>query len=660
MKKIFTFIILILLCYTYSYASYYVVDVDKKCILNNYDNLEKLVKKCGVNSHIANDEVFLNGKFIGKNPTPLFIAVVHNDFDMVKKLVSKDADVNVINYFPESSPLMKAVENNNMKIAKYLLDNGANVNLTTPKYYLSAIDFASNYDMASLLLSHNAKVDKINGYTYYTPLQNAILLKNVQMVKAYLPKSNINQKDYLFKKDALYFAISTRNMEIINLLVSAGATVSPEEYSIYTEMISNREILDILSNIINSGKKEMELRNDIQEAILYEKVKSTDLLIYHKFPFLKDEINDSFFALVDPTSNSVIIPEYEPYRYTIKNLNFPKYEEETGYKLDDDSDDYGFDSGDVALRYEPIAAALEYNDMELFQMMLDANHLKMQYPVKYHTNLFAIAIFTDNIEAVKLLMKYNYPPIPCAPPIYNNTEGLYSTSTIAYSCKDLLNDVLSNYNSSDMSDQEYGYYKKLQDMFLKYDINGYNDFLNSFIRDDLSFDLDENELLEMVASKPAGFINHTNDAGQGLLHIALEKEYNRLATYLIINGFDIYDNYYFVPIEWTKNNKFIEQLLIMKENMYLGQTVGAAVFNNAGDAEKMKLFIKYGFDVNVRNEKGKPILFRAIETKNLESVKLLVEKGANLDDLYEGIDVLDYAQNYGSEEIASYIQSKLN
>ena len=84
MKKIFSFVILILLCYTYSYASYYIVDVDKKCVLDNYDNLEKLVKKCGVNSHIANDEVFLNGKFVGKNPTPLFIAVVHNDFDMVK------------------------------------------------------------------------------------------------------------------------------------------------------------------------------------------------------------------------------------------------------------------------------------------------------------------------------------------------------------------------------------------------------------------------------------------------------------------------------------------------------------------------------------------------------------------------------------------------
>ena len=120
-----------------------------------------------------------------------------------------------------------------------------------------------------------------------------------------------------------------------------------------------------------------------------------------------------------------------------------------------------------------------------------------------------------------------------------------------------------------------------------------------------------------------------------------------------------YDNYYFVPIEWTNNNKFIEQLLIMKENMYLGKKLGAAVFNNAGDAEKMKLFIKYGLDVNVRNEKGKPILFRAIETKNLESVKLLVEQGANLDDLYEGIDVLEYAQNYGSEETVSYIQGKL-
>ncbi len=669
MRKLFL-VFMVLFVQSYAFASYYTPDVNKNCTLGSYDQLNTFIKNCGVNERIANEEVFLDKKFIGKYPAPLYLAVVYNDLPMVKKLITLGADVNSLNYFPESSALMKAVENNNIEMAKYLLDKGADVNQTTPKYYLSAIDFASTDKMASLLLSYNAKVDKINGYTYYTPLQKAILLKNNQMIKAYLPKSNIYQKDYLFEKDALYYAVSTRNLEAVKMLINAGAKISPVEYQVYKDMTSNENIIKMLSNIIDENKKEVKLRENVSAAILYEKIKSSDYKLLNKFTDIFED--EEYYTLIDPSTNNITINEYEPYRDTVKSLNFPIYEHKTGFDLSEsDEEDYdeegyneegydeeGYDDSEPYIRYFPITAAVTYNDVELLKAMLDANHLKMQYPVKYHTNLFSIAVFNHNIEIVKLLMKYSYSPVPCAPPLYNNEGNGYTS--LEYTCSELLMDIHKNYEGYDLTSEEVSVYDTLYRMFADYEDNQYSFLLDEFIRSETDdIELSEEELLEIVQSRPVGVLNYTNDAAQGLLHIALKKGYNKLASYLIINGFDIYDNYYFVPIEFTNDDKFIQQLLIMGENMYLGSTLGTAVFSNAGDTEKLKLFIKYGLDVNVRNQFGKPLLFEAVEKKCLDCVKLLIENGANLDDLYKGVNIMQYSVKLGTKDISSYIQGKL-
>ena len=655
-KKLYI-VLLVLFMQSYVFASYYTPDINKDCILESYNKINEFISKCGVNERIANEEVFLDKKFTGKYPTLLYIAVLFNDLKMVKKLVTLGADINALNYFPESSALMKAVENNNIEMAKYLLDKGADVNQTTPKYYLSAIDFASTYEMASLLLSHNAKVDKINGYTYYTPLQKAILLKNNQMIKAYLPKSNIYQKDYLFEKDALYYAVAARNMEAVKMLINAGAKISPAEYQVYKDMVSNEDIIKTLSNIVDKNKKEVKLKENVSAAILYDKIKSSN---YSLLNIYKDILEDEeYYALTDPSTNNMTINEYEPYRDTVKSLNFPIYEHKTGFDLrayheEEDQKEYDEDF-EPYLRYFPMTAAVTYDDVELFKAMLDANHLKMQYPVKYHTNLFAIAVFNHNIEIVKLLMKYNYSPIPCAPPL-----ELYENEEKSYTCSALLTDILSNYESNNTDSQEIADYKKMYEMFEDYESSIYDEYLNSYIRDENNrITLSEDEILKAIKSKPVGLLNDTNYKAEGLLHIAFRNNYERLASYLIINGFDIFDNYNRVPLEYTNNNKYIQQLLIMGENMYLGEKPAVVVFNNAGDTEKLKLFIKYGLDVNVRNQLGKPVLFEAVEKQSLDSVKLLIENGANLDDLYKGANILQYAEKLGTKDIAAYIKGEL-
>ena len=647
-KKLYI-VLLVLFMQSYVFASYYTPDVNKNCTLSSYSKINEFISKCGVNERAANEEVFLDKKFTGKYPTLLYVAVVFNDLKMVKKLVTLGADVNALNYFPESSALMKAVENNNIEMAKYLLDKGADVNLVTPKYYLSAIDFASTYEMASLLLSHNAKVDKINGYTYYTPLQKAILLKNNQMIKAYLPKSNIYQKDYLFEKDALYYAVAARNMEAVKMLINAGVKISPAEYQVYKDMVSNEDIIKTLSNIVDKNKKEVKLRENVSAAILYDKIKSSN---YSLFNIYKDiDKTDDYYALIDPLMSNVLINEHEPYRIQVESLSFPQYEASADLFLKD-----FLKNNDTYVMYFPITAAVTYNDIDLLQVMLDANHLKKQYYREDFKNLFAIAVFNGNIDIIKLLMKYNYPAGNCAPPL-----ELYENEEKSYTCTALLTDILSNYESNNTDSQEIADYKKMYEMFEDYEISIYDEYLNSYIRDENNrITLSEDEILKAIKSKPVGLLNDTNYKAEGLLHIAFRNNYERLASYLIINGFDIFDNYNRVPLEYTNNNKYIQQLLIMGENMYLGEKPAVVVFNNAGDTEKLKLFIKYGLDVNVRNQLGKPVLFEAVEKQSLDSVKLLIENGANLDDLYKGVNIMQYGEKFGTKKITKYLKSKIS
>ena len=114
MKKIIL-VLLVFFIQSYAFASYYTPDVNKNCTLSSYSKMNEFISKCGVNERIANEEVFLDKKFTGKYPTPLYLAAVYNDLAMVKKLVTLGADVKALNYFTESSALMKAVENNNIE-----------------------------------------------------------------------------------------------------------------------------------------------------------------------------------------------------------------------------------------------------------------------------------------------------------------------------------------------------------------------------------------------------------------------------------------------------------------------------------------------------------------------------------------------------------------
>ena len=128
----------------------------------------------------------------------------------------------------------------------------------------------------------------------------------------------------------------------------------------------------------------------------------------------------------------------------------------------------------------------------------------------------------------------------------------------------------------------------------------------------------------------------------------------------IEEGDDVLDNNHallFVKDETYK--KQLDTLLNMGVNMYFWNNE-SSVFHFAGNPELLKIFLNHNLNVNVRSKSGKPLLFQAVELKSLESVKLLIENGANLDDLLHGASIISYSKIFGTEEIASYVQSKIS
>ncbi|HEX8251360.1 MAG TPA: ankyrin repeat domain-containing protein [Pyrinomonadaceae bacterium] len=128
---------------------------------------------------------------------PLLKAISNENFEEVKDLIAKGADVNAKDKnYGESTALHVAVENGNREIAKYLLDMGAKINARdrqrrTP---LMSIDDDAKPELVRMLLDHRAKVNAFDAE----------------------------------ENTALIFAAQCENAEILRVLIDAGARINAQ------------------------------------------------------------------------------------------------------------------------------------------------------------------------------------------------------------------------------------------------------------------------------------------------------------------------------------------------------------------------------------------------------------------------------------------------
>nr|XP_018908702.1 PREDICTED: uncharacterized protein LOC109038183 [Bemisia tabaci] len=158
--------------------------------------------------------------------TPLHTAAHFGDVDIVRLLIKHKAMVNTqcVSGF---TPLHLAVVSGNIAIIDVLIRNGADVNIKNSDG-TTAIHFAALngcQEAGSILISNNADINiKTNNNT--APLQTAIKVGHLNIVKLFFNVSNANKAEYFNELGALHLAAEVGNKEITEFLIAIGASVN--------------------------------------------------------------------------------------------------------------------------------------------------------------------------------------------------------------------------------------------------------------------------------------------------------------------------------------------------------------------------------------------------------------------------------------------------
>ena len=124
-------------------------DTDKALELIENADLKDLDRK----SHNDIEELFIQ-IFDTMDPTdfPIIESTFRGNYEVTKALVDKGVNVNVIDDFDNSTPLMYALQSfseDKYKIANYLIDHGADVTMVDD-YGKTALDYAKEKDVLLL------------------------------------------------------------------------------------------------------------------------------------------------------------------------------------------------------------------------------------------------------------------------------------------------------------------------------------------------------------------------------------------------------------------------------------------------------------------------------------------------------------------------------
>lgn len=184
--------------------------------------------------------------------SPLLLAAVANDINVMELLLSHGADVDGSREAP--SPLLGACESGHLEAVKLLLEHGADVFRKLRKRNLSGLHITDSVEIAELLLTAGLPVDHSHenapdswtedyfDLPYHTPLEYAVGDRRTGMITFLLSRGADPQKGgQRERNNTLNFAVQLEIIEAIPALYHGG--VDP-----YKE---NRLTMSALDNAVN-------------------------------------------------------------------------------------------------------------------------------------------------------------------------------------------------------------------------------------------------------------------------------------------------------------------------------------------------------------------------------------------------------------------------
>ncbi|XP_062609750.1 ankyrin repeat and SOCS box protein 8-like isoform X1 [Saccostrea cucullata] len=165
--------------------------------------------------------------------TPLHIACLHSNIEVIRLLLNHDADVNVKDS-TNRTPLHYATLANRSDVVNLCIENGADVNHQTSSGKTALMYAVQEKNLAIVQAIVDAGADvSLKDVKGGTALEICLLsggrTANTDIVKALLQAGSDPNAENLYKATPLMLAAGTGQLEVINLLLDAGADINHED-----------------------------------------------------------------------------------------------------------------------------------------------------------------------------------------------------------------------------------------------------------------------------------------------------------------------------------------------------------------------------------------------------------------------------------------------
>ncbi|MFN8578409.1 MAG: ankyrin repeat domain-containing protein [Candidatus Sericytochromatia bacterium] len=281
----------------YNYSNHYLMERFERAISNNQIDIIKEI--------LSNNKIFLNSHN-KEGLYPIHIAVKNNSIEVLDLLLSLGDDINIktkyiySSDYSELTSLELSCKENNFEMVKYLIEKGANLHIS--KYGTLLYSSINNIEISKYLIERGVNIEtQYNSAVFYAIYEKAFdFIKLIFELKVPFKAYNNNNNSLLME------SCRNGNYEIVKFLIEKGFDVNKENYYSESPIINAcySGNLDIIILLIENGA------NYILKRSIYNYCKHS--LSITKF-FLEKGV---------PLTRDIIYSYYEKYNYSYKEVIF--------------------------------------------------------------------------------------------------------------------------------------------------------------------------------------------------------------------------------------------------------------------------------------------------------------------------------------------------